>query len=505
MNKDREDDIDEELVRSIQRLVEEENNVARAFVEGQGTRDREDEQKAAGQPSDLGATQMFDKRAVEQRLNQDKVLEDEELELLLDPQEDIAERKGTAKSGSSSRNKWIIGGVCGMVALVIIIIIGVAAAMDNSHKQSYDYNLSAGMEKYGEENYSDALKYLKKAYESDKGKRNTELMLALYDCYDQSGDSSSAAAMLNDLLAYDKYNEQAITALAKYYYEQRDGAKLTELIKKYKDTTGARYLSAYEVSAPTASEKEGKYSGTLQLHLIAEDGCRIFYTLDGSEPTSGSTEFKEMIELEASTVTLKAVAVNEIGVYSEVASYTFDIDYAQPDAPVFDPEAGEYEAGQKIAISNIPDGAKAYYTLDGTTPTETSILYTEPFELESSAVVSALIISEHDVSSPITRQSFVIKTAKEYSFNEAVNLLRQRMQALNIINSEGIITADNSASVSFVYQSRQTISGIDMYYIRCDLRRGQTTSVDGYYGVGVRDGQCYKVTGNSGNLSAVQY
>lgn len=513
MNRNSENDIDEELARSIERLVEEENNVARAFVEGQAMKKASSGNEEAAvsskgytaQNSDLGATQMFDKREVAHQLEIEKEEQEplaDDVVALSEKQKEFNEPKQPQKL--NRKNKLIIAGACGLVAAVIVVIAAAAVIMNNNRKKSYDYNFSKGMEQYNAQNFEAAEAYLKSAYGTNEGKKNTELMYALYTCYMNNKDEKSAVDILSELLSYDKYNEKAITSLASYYYDKKDGAALTELIKKYRGTNGEKFLTNYEISVPTTSEKEGSYTGSLKLKLIAEDGCRIYYTTDGTEPTIRSTEFKDEVELETGTVTLKAIAVNEMGVCSDIAEYKYVIDYKQPDAPKFSPEAGEYEAGQKITIENIPEGAKAYYTLDGTTPTSATTLYTEPFALEKSAVVSAVIISEHEISSPITRESFIIKEAKEYSFDEAVTLLKNRMKALNILKSDGETTADG-AKATFVYQSRQTIRDIEMYYIRYDVKRNGITSAEGYYGVGVRNGQCYKVTGSSGQYSAVQY
>ncbi|MCR5849088.1 MAG: chitobiase/beta-hexosaminidase C-terminal domain-containing protein, partial [Bacteroidaceae bacterium] len=53
----------------------------------------------------------------------------------------------------------------------------------------------------------------------------------------------------------------------------------------------------------------------------AESGATIYYTTDGSTPTSASTQYSSAITL-SNTTTVKAVAVKN-GVTSTVASQTF--------------------------------------------------------------------------------------------------------------------------------------------------------------------------------------
>ena len=42
-----------------------------------------------------------------------------------------------------------------------------------------------------------------------------------------------------------------------------------------------------------------------------------------------------------------------------------------------------------------------------------------------------------------------------------------------------------------------------MYYIKLDVK--ETSSTEGYYGVGVNNGKCYRITGSGSNAKAVEY
>lgn len=512
-------EIDEELAKSIEKLVEEETNVARAFVGGRS----EDNLNTPGPdgPEALGATRMFDREGIERKLAASKAPEDNDPEAdfwddpdeedALFPEERDESQKKTepastkGKKPLSKKNKLIIAGVSALVAVVLIAIVITAAALNNRNKKSYDYNLNKGMEYYNARDYAQARDYLEKAHAAGKGKKNIDLMYALYECYAAEKQNQNAADILREILSYDQYHEKAITALAGYYSEQKEGEALTELIKKYKGTKCENLLTVYEVAPPVASETAGTYEDGLQLNLLAEDGCRIYYTTDEKDPTVKSTEFKDEINLSQGTVILKAIAVNEIGVCSEVAEYKYIIEYKHPDAPQITPESGSYEAGELVSIENLADGDKAFYTLDGTTPTANSIPYSGPFTLkEGNVVVSVVIISPHDISSTVTRNNYEVKASKTYTYSEAETLLKNRMIALNLLKNDGV-SMTNGGTMSFVYQSKKTINDIEMYYIRCDVKRSGKTETQGYYGVGLKNGQCYKVTENSGQYSAVQY
>lgn len=58
-----------------------------------------------------------------------------------------------------------------------------------------------------------------------------------------------------------------------------------------------------------------------------------------------------------------------------------------------------------MTISNIPVGSKAYYTLDGSTPTAGSEEYTEPFDIpEGNNVIAVVIIDSHNQASSVVKK-----------------------------------------------------------------------------------------------------
>ena len=73
-------------------------------------------------------------------------------------------------------------------------------------------------------------------------------------------------------------------------------------------------------AAPTISGKTS-FSDSTTVSLSGPDGADIYYTLDGSTPTSESTMYTEAFGL-SDTTTVKSIAILN-GVSSEVASKTF--------------------------------------------------------------------------------------------------------------------------------------------------------------------------------------
>ncbi len=534
--RDNEDifEIDDEFAKSLEKLVAEETNVAKAYISNgelsadNSAKEQQSRKNAGSGAVDLGATQMFNSEDIRKNVNKvlrdDDISESESSGILLDApvtrqtsseqlspkgasqntQARVASARALERQREQKRNKMIIAGVIAFVAVVVIGIIVAAIVIQKKNKGSYEYNLEQGMKAYENMDYTTAKNHLNTAYGTSEGKKNLDLMYTLYDCYSRSNDTVMAEKVLQDMVAFDKYNEKALKALAQLYRDNSNGAALNELFKKYRDTNGEKYLQPYEVPKPTTSEKEGTFSEKVKIKLIAASGCDIYYTTDGSEPSITSSKFSEDIVIEQGTVTIKAVAVDSIGVISSVAEYKFKIDYTQPEGPVFDITDNEIDTDTVIHITNIGEGDKVYYTIDGTTPTDESTMYADGIQLEEGTHVVAAVIYNNGGASKIVRQSYTVKKAKIYTYEECVKILKDRMISLNILNSTGLTTTDGNKA-SFYYQARKTVDGTDMYVIKYVVTASSTEDTKGYYGVGLKTGQCYKVTINGDEFTAVKY
>jgi hypothetical protein len=71
----------------------------------------------------------------------------------------------------------------------------------------------------------------------------------------------------------------------------------------------------------------------------------------------------------------------------------------QVETPTFSPAAGSYESSVEVTLSCATGGAAIYYTVDGSTPSAASTLYSAPFTRTSTTTVKAIgILAEYDDS-----------------------------------------------------------------------------------------------------------
>ena len=122
-------------------------------------------------------------------------------------------------------------------------------------------------------------------------------------------------------------------------------------------------------------------------------GSSIYYTMDGSTPTTNSNKYTGPITL-TQNCTVKAIAVADGYENSEVASYAVNWFKVEDVFIAF--------TNMKVQMSTTTPNARIYYTIDGTTPTENSTRYTEPFSVSGNCTVRAIAYKDNFNSSNIS-------------------------------------------------------------------------------------------------------
>jgi len=169
----------------------------------------------------------------------------------------------------------------------------------------------------------------------------------------------------------------------------------------FTSSNGTTAIAATPLITPAA----GTY--TLPTSVTITDttpGAAIFYTLNGSTPTASSTLYSAPIAL-TGTTTVSAIAVATGFTNSAVASNVFTI---QAGMPMFTPAPGSYTASQNVSITDSTAGAAIHYTLDGSTPTATSTLYSGPVVVNTTETLSAIAVATGFANSSVASGLYTI-------------------------------------------------------------------------------------------------
>ena len=161
------------------------------------------------------------------------------------------------------------------------------------------------------------------------------------------------------------------------------------------------------VSTPTFSPAGGTYTSAQSVTLSdATSGATIYYTTNGTTPTTSSTVYTGPITV-SSTETLEAIAVATGDTNSGVASAAYTIT-ATVAMPAFSLGSGTYSTAQSVAISDATSGATIYYTTNGTTPTTSSARYTGPITVSSTETLQAMAAATADTNSAVASATYTI-------------------------------------------------------------------------------------------------
>jgi Chitobiase/beta-hexosaminidase C-terminal domain len=170
------------------------------------------------------------------------------------------------------------------------------------------------------------------------------------------------------------------------------------------------------VSTPTFSPAAGTYASAQSVTISdTTSGAAIYYTTNGTTPTTSSTRYTGPITV-SSTETLEAIAADTGDTNSAVSSAAYTITSTPPtvSTPTFSPAEGAYTSAQSVTISDATSGAAIYYTTNGTTPTTSSTQYTGPITVSSTETLEAIAADTGDTNSAVASATYTINSQPNF-------------------------------------------------------------------------------------------
>jgi hypothetical protein len=189
----------------------------------------------------------------------------------------------------------------------------------------------------------------------------------------------------------------------------------TETLKAIAIETGYNnspvVTAAYAINpvlpTPVFSVASGTYTSTQTVSISdATAGTTIYYTTNGTTPTTASTKYTGPVTVSA-TETLEAIAAETGYTNSATATAAYTINPALP-APVFTPAAGTYTGPQSVTIIDATAGANIYYTTDGSSPTTSSAMYMGAIWQSKTQTLKAIAVKAGSVTSAVTTAAYTI-------------------------------------------------------------------------------------------------
>ncbi|HPY86677.1 MAG TPA: chitobiase/beta-hexosaminidase C-terminal domain-containing protein [Spirochaetota bacterium] len=179
-------------------------------------------------------------------------------------------------------------------------------------------------------------------------------------------------------------------------------------------SSGSITINYPDCATPVITPSSGTYTSAQTISIsCGTSGASIYYTTNGNTPDTGSTLYSGTFTL-SSSATVKAIAVKSGYNNSSVASNTYTINTTAVATPVIStttsPLTGNGHSNQPdsitIEITCSTSGSSIYYTLDGSTPSTSSTLYSSTFSISSTKTVKAIAVKSGYPDSSISVKEF---------------------------------------------------------------------------------------------------
>lgn len=241
----------------------------------------------------------------------------------------------------------------------------------------------------------------------------------------------------------------------------------------YIDSDSSTFNYQIKALPPVSDHADGVYEKPFDAVLSNQtEGCTIYYTTDGTEPTQQSAKYSGKIPV-AKNTTIKAIAADNGYLPSDVATFNYEVKSGVQ--IIADPMPAIFAEPIRVKLeAQGASNADIYYTLNGAEPSTHSTKYTGPIYLDRETDIKAIAVAPGFVESDSeTFATYQFKVAKP-----TANVENDKIYSID--HKMALETTTEGADIIYI------VDGGDkrMYTAPISLPSGKH-SVDAY---GVKDG-----------------
>lgn len=155
------------------------------------------------------------------------------------------------------------------------------------------------------------------------------------------------------------------------------------------------------------------YKTAQNISLLSEPAATIYYTLDGSEPDLGSAQYTTPIPVGQGITTLKFFGIDISHNYSVIRKEVYDINL-NAGITTANPPGGNLFNSVNVELNCSDSKATIFYSVDGSTPTTNSQVYSTPITIQENKITTLKYFSvdKYGNTESIKTETYTIEAYK---------------------------------------------------------------------------------------------
>ena len=288
-----------------------------------------------------------------------------------------------------------------------------------------DYYTAAEIyEKIRKKNPNDAYWYIQKA----------KMNLAM-------GDDLAAYNLATTAITLDTNTDIAYAFLLSYLKDHENYIELVQYLKICNIDSLKDEYREYLATVPIPNYDSGSYDKSLEISFGTDYQGTIYYTLDGTIPTTESTVYQAPIKLGNGNHQLSVIYENELSLLGDPVVYEYHITSDIPMSPVVNPTSGKYTQGSMIVV-DIEEGTRVFYTTDLSKPTLESEEYTAPIPMPlGESRYNFIAYSNQGIPGSVTQRNYMLNMKTALSIEDAeIKLIQKLISIGHILDQNGAVS-----------------------------------------------------------------